>query len=257
MSNKKSESLARVVEAAIQAFSRFPYEDVLIGDIAAKAHCSTATVYDAFGGKEKLYEHVRGRLFEQRPRQAALEPPTDTPTLAYLIDYLVEIFQALTGPAITLLTTPAAGGQSSGYKPWEHTGLDFDTIVKEVSRCMDEGLLRHGDPHAFAFHMYAGVSYEPMLYNLMCREPVELDLVAMLKTTFGPLVTARGAAALDACLVGLDRPKIERGAPATLHEFMHYGQQTEDRKQSLAQSIDDLRAAAAAYWAARRTGAQT
>jgi len=105
--------------------------------------------------------------------------------------------------------------------------------------------------------MYAGVSYEPMLYNLMCREPVELDLVAMLKSTFGPLTTARGAVALDACLVGLDRPKIEHDAPATLHEFMHYGQQTEDRQQTVSRSIEDLRAAAAAYWAARRDRAQT
>jgi AcrR family transcriptional regulator len=188
MSNKKAESLRRVVEIAIQAFSRLDYDRVLIGDIAAEARCSTATVYDAFGTKEQLYEHVRARIFERRPRQAPLEPSTDEPTLSYLIDYLLEVFEALTGPTITLLTTPASAGRPSGYRPWEHTGLDFDTVVAEVSSCMGGGLLRRGDPHAFAFLMFAGISYEPMLYTWMCKEPTVLDPVAILQSIFDPLV---------------------------------------------------------------------
>ena len=252
MSNKKSESLARVAEAAIEAFSRYPYDEVLVGDIAAKARCSTATVYEAFGGKDQLYEHVRARLFDQRPRQTPLEAPVGAPSLAYLVDYLLELFETLTGPAIGLLTTPAAGAAASGYKPWEHTGLDFAAITAEVSRCMEAGLLRRGDPHAVAFLLYAGISYEPMLYNLMCREPIALDAAAILRSIFDPLTTDRGAAALRVRLAQIARPPCDDAAPATLHAYMHYGAQTTGRKRALTQAIDALRAAAAAYFASRR-----
>ena len=254
MSNKKIESLARVVEAATEAFSRLPYDEVLIGDIAATARCSTATVYDAFGGKEQLYEHVRNRLFDKRPRQTPLERSKEEPNLSYLVDYLLEVFEALTDPTIALLITPAAPASPSGFKPWEHTGLDFETLTTEVSRCMNAGLLRVGDPHAVAFLMYAGISYEPMLYNLMCRQPIELDAVAILRSVFHPLTTALGASALNDRLADIARSITPDDAPATLHAFMHYQAQTEARQSALTASVKDLRVAAATYLSSRKPG---
>ena len=152
------------------------------------------------------------------------------------------------------LMASAAPASPSGFKPWEHTGLDFETLTTEVSRCMNAGLLRVGDPHAVAFLMYAGISYEPMLYNLMCRLPIELDAVAILRSVFHPLTTALGASALNDRLADIARSITPDDAPATLHAFMHYQAQTEARQSALTASVKDLRVAAATYLSSRKPG---
>ena len=242
MTNKKTESLGRVVEAAIDAFSTCHYDDVLIAQIAAQARCSTATVYEAFGTKESLYEHVRGRLFDQRSRQGWLDRRPGPPSLEFVLDYLSELFQTLTSPQLTMLMTPADATRATGYMPMEHTGPDFDSIVREISRCMDAGLLRAGDPHAFGFLVMAGVSYEPIWYNLTCRIRTPLDLRSILLSIFSPLTTEKGAEALQAYLTRLESPIPEPSAPARLHELMHLKAQPEHRRRAVAEALAALEA---------------
>lgn len=55
MTDKKRFSIERVKEIAAEEFARQPLENVSMSDIAAKAHCSTATIYQVFGSKQQLY----------------------------------------------------------------------------------------------------------------------------------------------------------------------------------------------------------
>ena len=71
-----------------------------------------------------------------------MDEPDGPPSLDFLLDYLTEVFRTLTNPAASILITPANGAQSSGYMPMEHTGPDFDSVAREVDRCMQVGLLR-------------------------------------------------------------------------------------------------------------------
>ena len=45
MSNKKTESLARAIETAAMMFSEEAFEQVQVAEIAARARCSSATIY--------------------------------------------------------------------------------------------------------------------------------------------------------------------------------------------------------------------
>ena len=58
-------------------FLTLPFEDVTIREIAAKARCSAATIYDAFESKEKLFEasieEARARNLPEIELQARVE----------------------------------------------------------------------------------------------------------------------------------------------------------------------------------------
>jgi AcrR family transcriptional regulator len=75
MSNKKTESLNRAIQTAAELFSERPFEDVQIAEIAARAHCSSATIYEAFETKKGLFRaallHNTGAKWPELTREHA------------------------------------------------------------------------------------------------------------------------------------------------------------------------------------------
>ena len=243
MTDKKSDSLARVVEAAIRAFSTQRFGDVRIGQIGQEAHCSTATIYDAFGSKEGLFNYVRGQLTQDLPRQTPWEAALAASPLLAILDYLMEVFTALTSPTLSILLTAQNAGEGSGYSPFEHSGLDFDTVMTNVSAGMEAGLLRQGDPRACTFLLFAGISYEPMLYLAMARRRAEerLDPAAILRSIFRPLATEAGERIVEAYVVRLDRDDGAADARPSFHELLHLESCSPDRQEKIGAALEQLR----------------
>lgn len=241
MTDKKSESLGRVVEAAIRAFSTQKFSDVHIGQIGQEARCSTATIYDAFGSKEGLFNYVRGQLVRNLPRQAPWAGGNSP--LIGILDYLVEVFAALTNPTLSVLLTPQNASDGSGYAPFEHSGLDFETAMANVADSMDAGLLRPGDPRACTFLLFAGISYEPMLYLAMARTKGGewLNLAAILRSMFRPLVTEAGESVVEAYVERLDRDGVPPDAPPSFHELLHLESCPPDRQEKIGDALAQLR----------------
>jgi AcrR family transcriptional regulator len=199
MSNKKVESLSRVVETAALLFSQRPFEEVQIAEIAARARCSSATIYEAFETKKGLF---RAALLHHSKRTwpdiAQGEGPA---TLSRLIEFLADRIVGLSTPSMKNFWrhvsedhahTQAVMQKSVGDTP--HLG----EIVDEVQRCMDAGLLRAGDACAVGYLILAGTGYEPVVYGLLfdieaaCRAPAIIEMVLT------PLVTDLGAEELAA-----------------------------------------------------------
>jgi AcrR family transcriptional regulator len=243
MTDKKSESLARVVEAAIRAFSTQKFSDVHIGQIGQEARCSTATIYDAFGSKDGLFNYVRGQLTRNLPRQAPWESDLNASPMLAILDYLMEVFTALTSPTLPILLTPQNPGEGSGYAPFEHSGLDFEAVMADVAECMDAGFLRPADPRACTFLMFAGISYEPMLYLAMARKKDGqwLDPAAILRSIFQPLASDAGARIVESYVARLDRGEVAPEARPKFHELLHLGSCSPDRREQVIAALEQLR----------------
>jgi AcrR family transcriptional regulator len=84
MSNKKVESIERAIEAAAAMFSDRRYEDVSIAEIATRARCSSATIYEVFETKKGLYRAAQSvRLSRGWDFVRDEGPPSLRPLLNY------------------------------------------------------------------------------------------------------------------------------------------------------------------------------
>lgn len=220
MSHKKTESLARAVEAAAAMFSEKAFEQVQVAEIAARARCSSATIYEVFETKKGLFRAVQMlRLERQWPHFT--NGPGEA-TLVGLMDYLSSRVAGLSKPAMhNFLRSASVDAENSRgniaylIERESHLGA----LIGEVQKCVDAGLLRRGDPSAIAYVMLAGSGYEPVMYGLMFGSDATCDTAAILKMVLGPLVTKRGKAQLKAYI---DKSRITGADEATKPSLQAY-----------------------------------
>lgn len=210
MSNKKTESLARAVKTAALMFAERPYEEVSIAEIAARAHCSSATIYEAYETKKGLFRAARMQgLGKVWPLVADERGPA---ALVGLMDHLSDRIAELSKPTLHNFWRTAGvdaehlrGHMQESIEREGHLGA----LVDEVQRCMDAGLLRQGDPCGFAYVMLAGSGYEPVVYGLLFGRDTTCAAPAIIEAVLGPLVTDRGRAELSAYI-----DQLKAGGPA-------------------------------------------
>ena len=199
MSNKKVESLTRVVETAAQLFSQRPFDQVQISEIAARARCSSATIYEAFETKKGLF---RAALLHHSKRSwPDIAHGDGLAGLSRLIEFLADRIVGLSTPSmknfLRHLSTDRAHSRAVMQKSIGDTP-HLGEIVDEVQRCMDADLLRAGDPYAVSYLLMAGTGYEPVVYGLLFDIEVACGAPVIIEMVLTPLVTERGANELAA-----------------------------------------------------------
>jgi AcrR family transcriptional regulator len=213
MSNKKTESLNRAIQTAAELFSERPFEDVQIAEIAARAHCSSATIYEAFETKKGLF---RAALLHNSGANWPVLTRTGTPTTLFpLMTFLVERIGGLSKPSMHNFWRSVSSDTTHVEKVMQHSLLGPDRLgvmVEEVQLCMDEGLLRAADASAVAYLLMAGTGFEPVVYGLMYGRAAATSPIAIVEAVLSPLVTELGRQEL-AAFVG--RPKPDAAGEAS------------------------------------------
>jgi AcrR family transcriptional regulator len=193
MSNKKTESLNRAIRTAAELFSERPFDEVQIAEIAARAHCSSATIYEAFETKKGLF---RAALLHNSGDKWPVLTRTGTPTTLFpLMNFLNERIAGLSKPSMHNFWRSVSSDTTHVEQVMKHSLLDTDRLgvmVEEVQVCMDEGLLRAGDPSAVAYLLLAGTGFEPVVYGLLYGRAAAATPSAILEAVLSPLVTDLG-----------------------------------------------------------------
>jgi AcrR family transcriptional regulator len=202
-----------------------PYGDVSIAEIAAKAKCSSATIYEAFESKSGLYEEVR--LKEIAPPWS-LAPDAGRSGLAGLVSYFLGRALYLGSPEAHNLIRSAphnreAVRRSVGQSIQMRSQLG--DVVAEVESCISSGLLKKGDPQAIAYVLYAAAGFEPIMYGQIFSEDPAVEPAEIVRTVFSVLVTAKGRKALDR-LLPAEWPARETGY--SLSGFLRTAARTPD-----------------------------
>lgn len=202
MSNKKANSIERVVATAADIFATRRLADVSVTTIAEQSHCSTATIYEVFGSKEGLYRAAVSRVMARLSPPAAQHQADET-ALFSLLDYAERRLVFLLSPARN-----AADRQVIGHLDLTadllSTIIDREivclhhTIGTHVAACIAEGTLRVLDQDALVFCIAAGTAHEPLTMGLFYKDAPRCDMAAILRKTFLPLVTDSGQIQLDA-----------------------------------------------------------
>lgn len=204
MSNKKIESLNRAVQTAADLFAEKPFDEVQIADIAARAHCSTATIYEAFETKKGLFQaalrHKSGRDWPVLKRASA--PNTLFPLMSFLSSRITR----LSTPAMNNFWRSVSSDTKHVEQVMQQSLLDTDqlgAIIEQVELCMNEGRIRSGEPGAVAYLLMAGTGYEPVVYGLLYGRQAACPTAAILEAVLSPLVTELGRQELSAFVAGL------------------------------------------------------
>ena len=205
MTDKKTRTLERVLEQSQELFLTLPFEDVTIREIAAKARCSAATIYDAFESKEKLFEasieHARRLLDAPEIDRHGPDP------LAALLEYarsrIVYFKSPATQTAIrSLFSKPQfeAFGRRAAVK-YEH----LDDVLSVASAAAQAGDVHGFAPSTVVFNIVSGASFDPLVSGLIFGDERHISVSKTLDKIFTPLVTPRGRITLDAFLTSIQR----------------------------------------------------
>jgi AcrR family transcriptional regulator len=225
MSNKKTESLNRAVDAAAQLFSERPFDEVQIAEIAARARCSSATIYGAFETKKGLFRAALQR--HSGKNWPALAQAPGPGSLANLLAYLSERISSLSTPVMQNFWRSVSTDTTHVEKVMQDSVLGTDrlaAIVDEVERCMDAGLLRRSDPSAVAYLLLAGTGYEPVVYGLLFNPDAGYNAPAIIDAVLSPLVTEQGRVELTSFVnASKSNGPPEEGAKPSLLEYIRSG----------------------------------
>ncbi len=97
----------QILNAATNLFMRYGFGMVTMDKVAQEAKVSKATVYAHFAGKEVLFAAILENYFEQSaisvPQLPAIIPQNEAEFLKQLTDFLREVYNYYTNPAVIKL----------------------------------------------------------------------------------------------------------------------------------------------------------
>lgn len=204
VNDRKARSLERVLDIAAQTFSRRPFDLVSVIDIAEAAHCSTATIYEAYVNKENLFLEAMSRTLKTKgaPRFNPVDAP---PSLDTILTYTEARARYLAGPdqrgvSRTLSARPHMMKSLVGdVMTTEHDYVE-SVLLAEVRAGLAAGLLRRLDPEVIVYNIMAGAVYEPVVYGLMFGDDTPVAFTELVRKVFEPLVSPAGRRQLQAYL---------------------------------------------------------
>lgn len=204
MSNKKSESLQRVLEIAATTFLNHSYEAVSVTEIARRARCSKATVYDAFSNKEGLFEASLWHAITPPP----LEWHDGDPGLPALVHYMHHLLWQLGSVKVcslmrTVIRQPVLTAKVFQRADRQAREQRDRTLLRMIEAAQAQGMLRPLQSTTLWSHLRAATN-ERVLMNLL-YQPASLDEAeGLLEDLFLPLVTPQGATTLRKCLATIE-----------------------------------------------------
>lgn len=199
MSNKKTLSLERLLEIAADEFCQRPYEDVSVAEISKLAHCSTATIYDVFCGKDDLFRQaILARLERSWPEMPEADAGAALPRL---LDYFeIRLRQLASEDARKLCSTVISrrsivGEQFMAALHMHRAAVD-EVMTRYVGMAIAEGSMVSDKPASVGYLLSASCAYESALYGLTFGADFPIDVAGVVRKTFEPFVTTKGRAVL-------------------------------------------------------------
>jgi AcrR family transcriptional regulator len=190
---------ADVVAAATAVFAEKGFGDAQIGEIAARAEVSTASLYALFAGKDELYREVittaAGVVLEAV--RAAVEAVADPrERLLVAIDSLFACWER----DQALLRIYMRGAQGLPWRIRESMGEDALQIFQEARAWIEElasaargaGYLAGLDPATFALALMGTATTVSMHWLETTPERPLREAVAPVRAIFGRLLAHRG-----------------------------------------------------------------
>ncbi len=154
-----------VLAAAAEVFAERGFHDAQIGEIAARAEVSRATLYELFPGKEAVYTEVilaAAREVRERVRARAEGVPDPADRLLAVVDALFECFEEK--HALLRIYARATQGDALRIAPefGEEAARVFrefsDWVVRLAAEARRGGALPDLDPEAVAAALVGGAT---------------------------------------------------------------------------------------------------
>ena len=176
---ERSVTEVRLVEAAVQLFSRQGFKGTSTRDIAQLAGVNEATLFRYFGKKTDLFwaaaESRLTRLKFGRELQSGLasdlNPDIIVPMLAaFVVENMSEHPELMRLMYVARFELP---GADQIFR--EHLGPIFDAVHAYFSRCAAKGLIRDLDPTIATLGLAGAVGAHLNLYQLFTGRDVPWD----------------------------------------------------------------------------------
>lgn len=164
---------ARIVEAAVQLFSRQGYSGTSTREIARLADVNEVTIYRIFTRKEDLFweavdSQLSGLRFSQSLREA-LEGDGQQPefVISLVFEFLVDI--VVRQPELIRLIGFSALELGSGAEGMarKHLSPIFSSLAAYLERCGERGTLRRGDLFITVLSFAATVIAKHSIYEIV------------------------------------------------------------------------------------------
>ncbi len=169
----------RLVEAAVQLFSRQGFKGTSTRDIANLAGVNEATLFRYFAKKKDLFlaaaESRLNRLKFGRELQSGLakdlDPDVIVPMLAtFMVENMSERPELMRLLYVARFELPAADRVFR-----EHLGPIFDAVNAYFGRCVAKGLIRDLDPAIATLGLAGAVSAHLNLHELFTGQDIPRD----------------------------------------------------------------------------------
>lgn len=195
-----ADTASRIRWAAAEFFIERGFEAVSIAEIAAAAHCSTATIYEMFQTKEALYldavSHFQLRFEPPRMRTA----DRDGDALGLILEYCVqriEFLEAARTRGVMLASLLRSRRPTALLTRLFRERDQVTELGRTVERAIRAGDVRDdADVDGVAYCIMTGVSFEPLIMNLHNFGPV--PPIPLLRTVLSPFLTPGGARKMTA-----------------------------------------------------------
>jgi AcrR family transcriptional regulator len=184
---ERSVTQARIIEAAVQLFSRHGYKGTTTLEIARLAQVNEATVFRCFPRKAELFwaamESRLTRLKLGRELQSGLAMDLDPEVvIPMLVEFLV---QNISDDSELVRLLCVAGFELPGAKRMfrEHLGPIFDSVNAYFARCAARGVISELEPTFATLGLAGAVAAHRNLQHLFSADSCSLN-AQQLATTY-------------------------------------------------------------------------
>ncbi|MFN3337414.1 MAG: TetR/AcrR family transcriptional regulator [Thermomicrobium sp.] len=170
----------RILDAALQVFTRRGYREATMDDVAVAAQTSKGGVYFHFPGKEALFLALLDRSAElllRRTNEALAAAPDPARKLDAALDVILRLFSEHRPLARLFLVEALAAGPAVHHALVAVRHRFATLIASELERAQEQGTLPPLDAHLAATVCFGAV-YEVVTQWLLSGQPAELTQAA-------------------------------------------------------------------------------
>jgi AcrR family transcriptional regulator len=205
MTDRKTQSLASVLDLARDAFATQRFEDVHLSDIAKAAKCSLNTIYDAFDDKTGLFMAAMASNIETRTQFKHLEQ--DGPALRRLalateahIHFMSLKETRATFRNLIGLDEAVVGGVRGAMRA--RLAALTQRFADLIKAAQAEGAVKPGPIEPMTEHVLTASHWRPLWLAMLFGddEPVGMSAADIVAQSLSALLTESGAKALAGLL---------------------------------------------------------
>jgi AcrR family transcriptional regulator len=186
-SSRKVSSAERILDVAIELFSRNGFDGTSTTDIGFGAGVAQSVVLYHYATKEELWRAAMDRLFQRvhaefRRDRNVLQDLSSVDRLKVWIRQLV--FSSAAHPELgrVIMSEGAAGGARLKWLISRHLGVDYELYELHFRRAMHEGAIRKYPtlPLTILVHAAAAMLFNlsPLVESVWGRSPLDDEVIA-------------------------------------------------------------------------------